>query len=84
MEDRKGEFSEHFDTLAEDCHVQTVDDRIARPVATVAKTPAELGKAKQLNWADERGHWRVLKWNPLQKELQVDESKPTVPTEDIS
>ena len=84
MEDRKGEFSEHFDTLAEDCHVQTVDDRIARPVATVAKTPAELGKAKQLNWADERGHWRVLKWNPLQKGLQVDESKPTVPTEDIS
>ena len=52
-------------------------------LTTVAKTPAELEKAKQLNWVDERGHWRVLKWNPLQKELQVDESKPTVPTEDL-
>ena len=51
--------------------------------ATVAKTPAELEKAKQLNWVDERGHWRVLKWNPLKSELQVDESKPTVPTEDL-
>jgi len=52
-------------------------------LATVAKTQAELDKAKQLNWVDERGHWRVLKWNPLKSELQVDDSKTTVPTEDL-
>ena len=52
-------------------------------LTAVAKAPEEMEKAKKLNWVDERGHWRVLKWNPQKQELQVDESRPTVPTEDL-
>ena len=52
-------------------------------LTAVAKAPEEMEKAKKLNWVDERGHWRVLKWNPQKQELQVDEGRPTVPTEDL-
>ena len=48
-------------------------------LTAVAKTLAELEKAQQLNWANERGHWRVLKCDPLKQELH----KITVPTEDL-
>ncbi|CAE7684086.1 unnamed protein product [Symbiodinium sp. CCMP2592] len=48
-----------------------------------AKDTSEMEKAKKLNWVDERGHWRVLKWDLQRQELQVDESKITVSTEDL-
>ncbi|CAE7040631.1 unnamed protein product [Symbiodinium sp. CCMP2592] len=52
-------------------------------LTAIAKDASEMEKAKKLNWTDERGHWRVLKWDPQRQELQVDESKITVSTEDL-
>ena len=40
-------------------------------------------RARKLQWVDENGHWRILKWNPADKQLQVDNSRPSRTTEEI-
>ncbi|CAE7307189.1 unnamed protein product [Symbiodinium sp. CCMP2592] len=52
-------------------------------LAAVAKNPSETEKAKKLNWIDDRGNWRILKWDPAKMELQVDENQPAASTDDL-
>ncbi|CAE7211413.1 unnamed protein product, partial [Symbiodinium sp. CCMP2592] len=42
-----------------------------------------MEKAKKLNLADDRGNWRILKWDPVKMELQVDESQSAASTDDL-
>ena len=45
-------------------------------LTAVAKSPEEMEKAKKLNWVDERGHWRVLKWNPRNRNCKWTRADP--------
>ncbi|CAE7346692.1 pol, partial [Symbiodinium sp. CCMP2592] len=40
-------------------------------LTAVAKDTSEMEKARKLNWTDERGHWRVLKWDLLKQTVEL-------------
>ncbi|CAE7266338.1 unnamed protein product [Symbiodinium microadriaticum] len=48
-----------------------------------AKDSKAMDHAKSLGWLDQDQQWRVLRWNPLQQHLEVEESLKPTSTSDL-
>ncbi|CAE7862141.1 unnamed protein product, partial [Symbiodinium microadriaticum] len=52
-------------------------------LTTTQQDAQAMAHAKSLGWLDEDQSWRILRWNPAQQSLEVDQSCQPVPTKDL-